>query len=90
MFFDLKTLDPGELIVVTYDDGSEQWFEVEARNTCKKDELPLDVIFSREGPSVLTLITCGGGFSDSNRSYDSNVVVYATPAERTPSVVPMS
>jgi hypothetical protein len=25
------------------------------------------------------LITCGGGFSESSGSYDSNVVVYAVP-----------
>jgi len=31
------------------------------------------------GSPVLTLITCGGSFSESTRHYDSNVVVYAVP-----------
>lgn len=79
VFFGLRELDPGETIVVTFDDGTSQPFEVRARDTYQKEELPLDAIFSREGPSVLTLITCGGGFSASSQSYDSNVVVYATP-----------
>lgn len=90
VFFDLKTLEPGELIVVIFDDGSEQWFETQARNTYQKEELPLDVIFSRDGASVLTLITCGGGFSASNQSYDSNVVVYAVPVDAIPGGIDLS
>jgi hypothetical protein len=90
VFFDLKSLEPGELILVTFDDGSEQWFETQARNTYQKEELPLDVIFSRDGASVLTLITCGGGFSASNQSYDSNVVVYAVPADAVPDDMDLS
>ena len=90
VFFDLKRLEPGDLILVTYDDGSEQWFETRARNTYQKEDLPLDVIFSREGAAVLTLITCGGGFSASNQSYDSNVVVYAVPVYATPDDIDLS
>lgn len=90
VFFDLKRLEPGDLITVSYDDGSELWFEVEARSTYEKEDLPLDAIFSRDGASVLTLVTCGGGFSASERSYDSNVVVYATPVKRPSGSVPAS
>lgn len=90
VFFDLKSVEPGQLVQVTFDDGSEQWFEVRARNTYQKDDLPLDVIFSRDGASVLTLITCGGGFSASSQSYDSNVVVYAVPVDSTPEGVELS
>lgn len=90
VFFDLKNLEPGELIVVTFDDGSEQWFETRARSTYEKEELPLDVIFSRDGAPVLTLITCGGAFSASNRSYDSNVVVYAVPVDAVPENIDLS
>lgn len=78
VFFDLKKLNPGDLIEVGYKDGSQQTFVVEARTTYLKNELPLEAIFSRMGPPVLTLITCGGGFDSSASRYDSNVVVYAT------------
>jgi sortase (surface protein transpeptidase) len=81
VFFRLEELRPGDLVVVSFDDGSEETFEVRARQTYDKDELPLDVVFSRDGPPVLTLITCGGGFSASSNSYDSNVVVYAAPLD---------
>lgn len=77
--FDLDDLEEGDQIVVTHDDGTEIPFRVVARTTYEKEDLPLDVIFSREGPPVLTLVTCGGGFNTDISRYDSNVVVYAVP-----------
>lgn len=79
VFFDLDELVEGDQLGVSFSDGSSERFVVVARATYSKDELPLDVIFSQEGDPVLTLITCGGSFSRSERSYDSNVVVYAVP-----------
>ena len=79
VFYNLQTLEEGDRMSVLYEDGSETQFRVVARVTYEKDELPLDVIFSREGPSVLTLITCGGAFNSNISRYDSNVVVYAVP-----------
>ncbi len=79
VFFDLRTLQDGDRVVVLHEDGSESPFRVIARTTYEKQELPLDVIFSREGPAVLTLITCGGDFNSNVARYDSNVVVYAVP-----------
>lgn len=79
VFFDLRTLEPGDLLEVIFSDGTSEEFRVEARTIYDKDDLPLDAIFSREGPPVLTLITCGGSFNASVESYDSNVVVFALP-----------
>lgn len=88
VFFNLRTVDAGEIVEVEFSDGSASLFRVEARTVYQKDELPLDTIFAREGAPVLTLITCGGGFSESSGSYDSNVVVYAVPiADRDLSLV---
>ena len=79
VFFALDELEEGDQIVVVHDDGTEAPFRVVARTTYEKEALPLDVIFSREGPPVLTLVTCGGGFNRDISRYDSNVVVYAVP-----------
>jgi LPXTG-site transpeptidase (sortase) family protein len=79
VFFDLRDLNPGDTVEVEFSDGAVTFFRVEARTVYQKDELPLDKVFARQGASVLTLITCGGGFSESSGSYDSNVVVYAVP-----------
>ena len=79
VFFDLGELDEGDIVEVEFSDGAVRFFRVEARTVYQKEELPLETVFAREGASVLTLITCGGGFSESSGSYDSNVVVYAVP-----------
>jgi hypothetical protein len=81
VFFGLRNLEAGDLAHVTYDDGSEQAFRVVARTVYDKDELPTDVLFAKDGPPVLTLITCGGAFSRADRQYNSNVVVYAVPVD---------
>ncbi len=79
VFFELRTLDPGSVIYIDFDDGTTVAYRTEARAVYDKEALPTDAIFSREGPPVLTLITCGGDFNRSIRRYDSNVVVYAVP-----------
>jgi sortase (surface protein transpeptidase) len=79
VFYGLRNLNPGQLVTVEYEDGTTSTFEVAARATYLKSELPLDKIFSSTGSPVLTLVTCGGAFSPSARHYDSNVVVYAIP-----------
>lgn len=78
IFYDLHELSVGDRILVSYSDGSSHEFQVAARTIYLKDALPLDVIFSRSGPPVLTLVTCGGAFNQTSRTYDSNVVVYAS------------
>jgi LPXTG-site transpeptidase (sortase) family protein len=79
LFYDLDQLEPGDIVSISYSDGSSAEFEVYARSIYLKSELPLDAIFSRTGQPTLTLVTCGGDFSRSANSYDSNVVVYAMP-----------
>jgi Sortase domain len=81
VFFDLADIEPGDRILVEFDDGTARSFTVKARTIYLKDELPLDTVFRRDGEPILTLITCGGAFDDSARSYDSNVVAYAVPSE---------
>lgn len=74
----LDRLRPGDEVVVGVDDGTTARFRVTELATYRKEALP-DEVFSREGPPRLVLITCGGSFNPSLRSYDSNVVAYAEP-----------
>jgi LPXTG-site transpeptidase (sortase) family protein len=79
VFYDLKRVEPGDVIEVDHEDESTTIYTVVAVETIDKGELPTDEIFARDGDPLLTLITCGGSFSRAENSYDSNVVVVAVP-----------
>jgi len=79
VFRELDRLQTGDEVIVALDDGSEARYRVTEVVTYRKEALPAD-IFDREGPERLVLITCGGRFNPSLRSYESNVVARAVPA----------
>jgi hypothetical protein len=81
VFARLGTLEPGSEIFVTLSDGSEKRYVALERTMYDKQELPYDRIWTREGPEVLVLITCGGDFNPEIRRYRENIVVYAVPQD---------
>ena len=76
----LRTAEPGDVLRVTDAEGTTTRWRVVSRDVIRKRALPLDRLFSRDGPPRLTLITCGGPFLPGFRSYRDNVVVVAEPA----------
>ncbi|MET0417246.1 MAG: class F sortase [Actinoplanes sp.] len=77
-FFKLGTLDAGDEVTLTGEDGKIRTFEVVARKRYEKTAIPLQDYFARDGAVRLTLITCGGPFDPKTRHYRDNVVVTAT------------
>ena len=75
----LTDLSTGDRFTVTYDDGSVRTFEVTEMAQYDKDELPFDRVFAKDGGPEVALITCGGEFNRSVRSYEDNIVAYAVP-----------
>jgi hypothetical protein len=80
VFYRLRELSPGDEVVVSYDTGDEAVFEVVSSERLPKEELPGDRIWPVTADPLLTLITCGGDFDRSIRSYRDNVIVYTRPA----------
>ncbi len=78
-FFHLDRLVAGDEVEVHLSDGTIQRFEVLETVRIPKDELDVEAIFSRQGGPRLTLVTCGGAFNHTERSYDDNVVTTLTP-----------
>ena len=78
-FADLRLVQMGTIVEVDFSDGATRRFRVEALASYDKQGLPVQEIFRREGEPVLTLITCGGAFNPSLRSFEDNVVAYAVP-----------
>ena len=64
-----------------FSDGRTRRFRIEAVTSYDKQRLPVQEIFRRQGDPVVTLITCGGAFNPSLRSFENNVVAYAVPVE---------
>ena len=75
----LSEADIGDRVVVGFDDGTETEFEIIELAQYDKQKLPLERVFAKTGDPVLTLITCGGDFNRSVRSYNDNIVAYAIP-----------
>ena len=80
VFLELGRLEVGSEVAVTDDAGAVHRFVVTERFQVDKDELPRAELFRTGGPPTLTLITCGGAFSNGSRSYADNIIVRAVPA----------
>ena len=77
VFFRLRTLRPGDLVDVTRSDGRTVRFTVIAVALYPKDRFPTEAVYGPTSGPELRLVTCGGTFDRSARSYVDNVVVDA-------------
>lgn len=76
VFYRLRELAPGDEITVHYR-GMSKTFVVTGKEQTPKTALPTDRIWNGATTPALRLITCGGAFDRSARSYLDNVIVYA-------------
>lgn len=83
VFFRLPELQPGERITVERSDGREVVYEVTDVSWYPKDDFPTLDVYTTDREQVLRLITCGGEFDASRRTYLENVVVSAVPVADT-------
>jgi sortase (surface protein transpeptidase) len=77
VFFDLSQLRPGDRIYVRRADGTMVIFSVAQVHMYLKTAFPTAAVYGPAPGAQLRLITCGGTFDYQDRSYLSNVVVYA-------------
>lgn len=77
VFYELDTLEPGDEIRVTREDGSTAVFEVDHLESFPKDEFPTRAVYYPVPGAELRLITCddlGAGGDE----FPNNTVVFAT------------
>jgi sortase (surface protein transpeptidase) len=77
VFLALRQLAPGDPVLVGRADGSTVVFTVTAVDHYAKDAFPTERVYGPTPGAELRLITCGGVFDRSARSYEENVVVSA-------------
>ena len=80
VFFYLQYLDPGDEIHIDRVDGSTITYLVESTERHNKDEFPTDAVYGPTEAPTLRLVTCGGDFDFGVRTYEDNVIVFASLA----------
>lgn len=77
VFFRLRQLRPGNRVHVDRADGSTVTFTVTRVARYPKNRIPNREVYGPAETPQLRLITCGGAFDRTRRSYRDNVVVFA-------------
>ena len=80
VFYRLGELAVGDRIDVTREDGTVGTFVVYDVRVVPKDDFPTLAVYGNTDGPELRLITCGGPVDSSARSYEDNVVVFASLA----------
>ncbi|SCX52580.1 Sortase family protein [Klenkia marina] len=78
VFYRLEEVAVGAQVLVGQADGSTLTFEVTRVAEYPKSAFATDEVYGPTVDAQLRLITCGGEFDRSRRSYVDNVVVYAS------------
>ena len=78
-FAGLRDLAAGDEVVVRTASGRDLVYDVVSFERFAKAEVPMDRLFTAQGPHRLVLISCGGAFDPERRTYADNVVVTAVP-----------
>ncbi|MFD5407267.1 class F sortase [Streptomyces griseorubiginosus] len=73
----LNDVRRGDRVVVVRTDGKQVGYRITSRRTVSKTDLAASGAFRREGPAVLTLITCTGPYRPDEGGYQNNLVVTA-------------
>ena len=73
----LREARAGDVVTVTDADGAATDYVTESVTYIPRAELPVDRLFTRDGPRMLAVITCGGDFDQQTRTYSDNVVLIA-------------
>jgi hypothetical protein len=80
IFLNLARLPRGAVVKVDRADGSTVTFRVTKVSRVAKTRFPTDLVFAPTLEPTLRLVTCGGSFDETRRSYRDNVIAFATSA----------
>jgi sortase family protein len=79
VFYRLRELDRGDVIVVWRKGGLRSRFRVVSLKWFPKSAFPTELVYGSVDGPALRLITCGGAFDNSTGHYLDNLVVFASP-----------
>lgn len=76
VFYRLRDLRPGDPVDIDRADGSRVTYVVDRVQITPKDRFPTEAVYGDVARPEIRLITCGGAFDESRRSYEDNLIVY--------------
>lgn len=85
VFWNLKDLNPGDLVEVQLADGTVYKYSVISKWQYDSSTAPVDQIVGPTPNQTVTLITCSGTFNQATHQYDKRLVVRA---QRIPETLP--
>lgn len=77
VFWDLKTLAPGDTVYIEDQNGKTYRFTVEKVVSYPLEHVPMADIVKNAPESRLNLITCGGSWDQARHIYNERVVVFS-------------
>ena len=77
VFSRLGDLTSGDEVLLDREDGTTARFTVTGVGRYPKSDFPTEAVYGPTPRAELRLVTCGGDFDRSARSYEDNVVVFA-------------
>ena len=77
IFFDLVNVKKGALVRIDRADGTSVRFRINHVEKVPKTRFPTDLVYAPSLDPTLRLVTCGGSFDHSRRSYRDNVIAFA-------------
>jgi hypothetical protein len=77
IFFDLVDAKKGTLIRIDRADGTSVRFAITHVERVPKTRFPTDLVYAPSLEPTLRLVTCGGTFDHSRKSYRDNVIAFA-------------
>ncbi|MEU5531026.1 class F sortase [Micromonospora chersina] len=80
VFFNLGALRTGDTISIAREDGSAVTFTVTEVKSYPKTAFPTELVYGPSATPGLRVVTCGGAFDESSRSYVDNVIAFASMA----------
>jgi sortase (surface protein transpeptidase) len=79
VFYRLRELERGDVIVVWREGDIRSRFRVESLKWFPKSAFPTELVYRSTPGPALRLITCGGAFDNTSGHYVDNLVVFASP-----------
>ena len=73
----LRASKVGQTVVIRDENGRKQSYVVQKTEEISKQTIALERIFTRSGPPLLHILTCGGAYLADQGGYQDNVVVTA-------------